>query len=308
MAVFYQNQKLPVFQRSVLTIGTFDGVHHGHRQILNEVVRYAKEIDGESIVVTFEPHPRKLLNPDKPIWLLTTLEQKIQLILEAGIHHVVVVPFTRAFSELSAQEYVEQFLVKQMKPHCIIIGYDHHFGYDRKGNIELLQSYKDIYSFDVKEIPAQLIDEATVSSTKIRNSLLEGRVEDAAAMLGRKYSIKGIVIKGNQLGRTIGYPTANIKTDSEDWLIPSKGVYAVHVQWRQKMLKGMMSIGFNPTVSNENKIHIEVNLFDFQEDIYGEELTIYFESYMRQEEKYSSLDALKNQLAEDKIKALSVLK
>lgn len=304
MAVFYDITKLPAFHNPVITIGTFDGVHLGHRAILEELKRLATERNGESVVLTFEPHPRKLLFPDQPLKLLTPLSQKVALIQEAGIQHVVVIPFTKEFANLSAPEYIEQFLVKNFHPDCIIIGYDHKFGHDRTGDIALLKQYAGAYHYHVDEIPAQLIDAAAVSSTKIRKALNDGHAAEATHMLGRPYSIEGTVIAGAQRGRTIGYPTANIRPADAEQLIPANGVYAVRVRHHGSWLNGMLNIGFNPTVTTEKVRHIEVNLFDFDADIYGETLEIAFISRLRDEKKFGSLDELKTALHHDKEQAL----
>jgi len=307
MAVFYNTDNLPEFKNAVITIGTFDGVHLGHRVILQEVVRHANEINGESVLLTFEPHPRKLLFPDQPLKLLTPLDEKIKLIQAEGIQHIVVVPFTHAFANLSADEYIGDFLVKLFKPESIVIGYDHHFGHDRKGNINLLKQDASKYNYSVFEIPAQLIDEAAVSSTKIRNALNEGQVSEAAHMLGYNYTLNGTVQKGAQLGRTINYPTANLLPSGEDQLIPARGVYAIKVNYNGASYKAMLNIGFRPTVSKELKLHIEAHIFNFNEDIYGKKIELEFIERLRDEQKFASLDELKAQLGKDKETALNIL-
>ncbi|PZF74450.1 bifunctional riboflavin kinase/FAD synthetase [Taibaiella soli] len=307
MAVFYDITKLPAFHNAVITIGTFDGVHLGHRAILGELKRLAAERHGESVVLTFEPHPRKLLFPDQPLKLLTPLSKKVSLIMEAGIQHVVVIPFTKEFANLSATEYIEQFLVKNFHPDCIIIGYDHKFGHDRTGDISLLKQYAGKCHYHVDEIPAQLIDAAAVSSTKIRKALNDGRVAEATHMLGRPYSVEGTVIAGAQRGRTIGYPTANIRPSDPEQLVPANGVYAVRVRHNETWLNGMLNIGFNPTVTTEKIRHIEVNLFDFNADIYNETLEVAFISRLRDEKKFGSLDELKQALHNDKETATQIL-
>lgn len=307
MAVFYNIANIPPFRNAVVTIGTFDGVHLGHRAILEELKRLAATENGESVVITFEPHPRKLLFPDQSLGLLTPLAKKVGLIEEAGIQHIIVVPFTKEFSNLSAGEYIEQFLVKKFSPACIIIGYDHHFGHDRTGDINLLKAFSEQHHYKVDEIPAQLIDAAAVSSTKIRRALSDGHVAEAAHMLGRDYTLEGTVIPGKQLGRTIGYPTANIQPCDADQLIPANGVYAVRVRKDDQWFGGMLSIGFNPTVTNEKKLHIEVNIFNFNEDIYGQNIEIAFVSKLRNEEKFNSLDELIQALHQDKINAIEQL-
>lgn len=307
MAIHYSTDNLPELQHSVITIGTFDGVHMGHRAILKEVADHARKTGGESVLLTFEPHPRKLIFPDKPLHILTPLNKKVTLISAEGIEHIVVVPFTKEFAALSAREYVSEFLVKKFKPRCIVIGYDHHFGHDRKGNIELLKELSSEYDYEVVEISAQLIDHAAVSSTKIRHALEEGHVSHANEMLGRHYTLTGTVLQGEQLGRTIGYPTANIQPSDPDQLIPENGVYAVRVTYKNKSYGAMLNIGYRPTVSNEHKLNIEAHIFDFSGEIYGDELEIEFIQRTRDEQKFNSVDELKQQLAKDKITALEIL-
>jgi riboflavin kinase / FMN adenylyltransferase len=307
MAIYNDILQLPHFKNAVLTIGTFDGVHKGHITILREVVKNALDHAGESIVITFEPHPRKLLFPDQPLKLITPLNQKLRLIEKTGIDHIIVVSFTKEFSELSAKEYIEGFLVRNFNPKTIIIGYDHHFGHDRSGNINLLREYQSEYGYEVVEIPAQIIEEAAVSSTKIRNFINSGHVKEAMQMMGRPYSLEGMVERGQQLGRTLGYPTANVKATDPDQLIPAIGIYAVRVNLHEHIHNGMLSIGFNPTVSSDKKLTIEVNIFDFSADIYGEVLEITFFERLRNEEKFSNLEELKEQLHLDKINSLKIL-
>ncbi len=307
MAVFFNIQHLPDFKNAVLTIGTFDGVHKGHKAILREVVRHAKTVSGESVLLTFEPHPRKLLFPDQPLGIITPLDQKLQLINDTGIEHIVVVPFTKEFSELSAQKYIEQFLVNIFHPHSIVIGYDHRFGQDRIGDLHLLEQYAPIYNYELIEIPEQLIDEAAVSSTKIRNAIREGRMEDARQMLDRNYTIRGTVIHGNKIGRTLGYPTANILPENKEQIIPSLGIYAIQAIYDGRQYNGMLSIGYNPTVTDKKELRIEANLFDFDKEIYGDALEIAFIKKLRDEQKFNSLEALKEQLHKDKEETLRVI-
>lgn len=306
MAVFHEFRDLPVFRNPVVTIGSFDGVHHGHKVILSEVVKEAKAVDGESILVTFEPHPRKIIHPEQPLGLLTAPEQKIRLIEAEGIDHIFVVPFTRDFSMLSAAEYVTDFLLRHFNPHTIVIGYDHHFGHSREGNISLLRTML-APRVRIAEIPAQLIDDAAVSSTKIRNALLKGNVKEAAEMLERPYTFTATVVHGNKLGRTIGYPTANLEPVYADLLIPGIGIYAVKTAVGDKLYNGMMSIGYRPTVTDEKTITIEVNIFDFAEEIYGQRVTVHCIEYLRGEEKFDSLEALTAQIGQDEIRSRAIL-
>ncbi|XZF14347.1 bifunctional riboflavin kinase/FAD synthetase [Chitinophagaceae bacterium MMS25-I14] len=307
MAVYYNIEKIPAFRNAVLTIGTFDGVHQGHKAILKEVVHYARNEGGESVLVTFDPHPRKLLFPNESLMLITPLDEKLRLITEEGIDHIVVVPFTKAFSNMSAAEYIGQFLVKYFHPKHIIIGYDHHFGHDRTGDIALLRSYEQQYGYTVNEIPAQLIEAAAVSSTKIRKAVQEGDVVTAAHMLGREYTLAGKVVRGAQRGRTIGFPTANIRVNEPEQQLPAYGVYAVMVNCNGQSYKGMLNIGFNPTVTDQKITHIEVHIFDFSDDIYDQPIEVAFVARMREEKKFGSLDELKQALHHDQERALQLL-
>jgi riboflavin kinase/FMN adenylyltransferase len=308
MAIYYPGElPQPNLRRPVITIGTFDGVHLGHRLILNEVKRHAAAIGGESMVLTFEPHPRQVLQPEDTVQILTPLPDKLTLITEAGIQHIAVAPFTKEFSRLSAAAYVEDFLVGQFHPAAIVIGYDHHFGHDRGGNISLLNRYSATHHFDVHEIPAHMVRDAAISSSRIRSALQTGDVAGAAQMLGRPYAFRGTVVAGQQLGRTLGYPTANVQLLSGMQLIPAQGVYAVRVSVAGEDYGAMLSIGTRPTVNNDGKISIEAFLFDFSLDIYGQEVVVHFIRRMRDELKFDSLDALKEALRQDEINARKIL-
>ena len=319
MKVYRHTEHLPAFNKAVVTIGTFDGVHLGHQQIIAQLKKEAQRIDGETVLVTFDPHPRKIVS-SKPLQLINTLAEKIELLQQQGIDNLVVVPFTPAFSHLPARAYVEDFLLSRFHPHTVIIGYDHRFGKDRSGDLHLLEEYALKQIFQLIEIPVHLIDEAAISSTKIRDALMRGQVEDAHRFLGYDYFFEGVVVQGNKLGRTIGYPTANLDPQTEDKLIPGNGVYAVLVEIikgragkdaspsavNSSYLKGMMNIGTRPTVDGTNRV-IEVNIFDFDDDIYGATVRVYLKKYLRAEQKFNGLDALKEQLATDRINALDAL-
>lgn len=311
---------LPVFKNSVITIGTFDGVHLGHRQILAQLKSEAARINGETVIITFHPHPRKIINSSQPpIHLINTIQEKIELLEALGIDHLVIVPFDERFSQMSAQAYVEQFLVQKFNPRTIIIGYDHHFGQGRTGNYLLLKEYSGKYGFRLIEISPHIIAENAVSSTRIRKFLEEGDIASANSLLGYDYFFEGVVIEGNQLGRTLGYPTANLEIEDKEKLVPGNGIYVVEALLimlpflqggdqplqtnRGSRLKGMMSIGLRPTIA-DGKFMIEINLFDFNEDIYGKILRVYVRKYLRPESKFDSLEALKDQLAKDKITSL----
>ena len=303
---------LPEFKRAVVTIGTFDGVHMGHRQIIAQLKEEAARIDGETVIITFHPHPRKIVSSvPGDIKLLTTLNEKIRLLEEAGIDHLVVVPFDHAFANQTAEQYVKDFLYAYFKPHSVIIGYDHRFGKGREGNYQLMKDYSKGLGFEVKEISEQIINEIVISSTRIRHALKDNDITTANQFLGYPYFFEGVVIEGNKLGRTIGYPTANLHISSEEKLIPGNGVYAVTVVIREspvvnKIYKGMMNIGLRPTVDGKKKV-IEVNIFDFDADIYGQTLQVHLQHYLRGEVKFNGLDELKEQLRKDKLAAIEVL-
>ncbi|PZP42563.1 MAG: riboflavin biosynthesis protein RibF [Pseudopedobacter saltans] len=300
MRVFRDTDQLPEFNNSVVTIGTFDGVHLGHQKIIAQMKKEADRIGGETVIITFFPHPRKVVKEGSPaVLILTTLAEKISLLDSYGVDNVVVVAFDEKFSNQSASQYIEDFLWKKFRPKCVIIGYDHRFGHGRMGDYKLLESYGNSLGFEVKEIPQQVQNEISISSTKIREALLKGDIKTADNCLGHPYFFEGMVIKGNQLGRTIGFPTANLDTGDPEKLVPENGVYAVKVGLNGKQYLGMMNIGIRPTVGGTSRT-IEVNILDFDKDIYGETLKIDVIAYLRGEQKFAGLDALKSQLAKDR--------
>jgi len=311
MTVYTDIQNLPIFKNAVITIGTFDGVHFGHQQILSLMKSAAKQVNGETVIITFHPHPRKIIGANKaPIYLLNTLDEKINLLEKYDIDHLVIIPFTEKFAQQSAEDYIADFLVNTFHPQTIIIGHDHRFGRDRIGDFQLLEDKALKFGYQVKEIPGYMLNDVTISSTKIREALLNGDIEKAHDLLSYDYYFTGKIVKGNQLGRTIGYPTANIKMMDENKLIPCNGVYSVLVSnenLKINQLGGMMNIGYRPTVEG-NERTIEVNLFNFDQSIYDENLTITLKKYLRSEEKFSGLDKLKIQLEKDKQAALDSLK
>jgi riboflavin kinase/FMN adenylyltransferase len=308
LKVYKSIQEINKITNPVVTIGTFDGVHSGHRQIIDRLNKSKIEIGGESFIFTFHPHPRQVLFPNQnDLKLLTLTDEKLHLLEQAGIDHVLVFPFTKEFSRLSAQAYVKNILVDAIGVKKLIIGYDHKFGNNRKGNIETLKKYAVAYNFLVEEIPAHEIDNSNVSSTKIRKALELGDIQTARNFLGYNYFISGAVVEGKKLGRTLGYPTANIEVADETKLIPQNGVYAVTTIVDNIRYKGMMSIGLNPTTDTDNKVKIEVNIFNFDKEIYGKIVAVHFHKQLRSEEKFNSLSDLKKQLDEDKKNALSVL-
>lgn len=296
------------FGQTVVTIGTFDGVHKGHQTILQQLKNKSREKQLPGVVITFDPHPRELLHPEQPIQLLNTLEEKIQLFERHGIEHLVIVPFTRAFSLLSAEDYVEKFLVHYFHPAVIIIGYDHHFGHDRKGDIHLLENLQHQYGYTLEEIPPQVVEQVTISSTRIREYLARGEIELANALLGYPYSLSGVVVRGDQIGRKLGYPTANLQIGDSRKLIPAEGVYAATAQIDDDQLcrKGMLNIGYRPTFKGK-ELRIEMHIFDFSGDIYGHRIRIYLHAYIRPDQYFESAEALRRQMDRDKIAALERL-
>jgi riboflavin kinase/FMN adenylyltransferase len=290
-------------KKTILTLGTFDGVHFGHKKILEKLTQNTENGKYESLVLTFFPHPRMVLQEDSDIKLLNTIDEKIDLLDKIGIQNLVIHPFDEKFSRLTAEEFVKNILVDQFHIHKIIIGHDHRFGRNRTANIEDLKTFGKQYNFEVEEISAQEIKEVSVSSTKIRQALSEGKISLANEYLGYNYSLTGIVAKGKQLGRTIGFPTANIQLEENFKLIPKNGVYIVKSTIESKMVLGMMNIGNNPTVEGKNQT-IEINFFDFNEDLYGQKITVSLLERIRSEQKFESVSLLKEQLEKDKNTAL----
>jgi riboflavin kinase / FMN adenylyltransferase len=319
MQVHRDISNLPSFKNAGITIGTFDGVHTGHLQIINQLKKEAALINGETVIITFDPHPRMIINKSKNegIKLLNTLPEKIELLQKQNIDHLVIVPFTFEFSEQSAEEYIKDFLVEKFHPHSLIIGYDHRFGKNRQGDYKLLEAYQSTFNFRVIEIPEHVLHHIIISSTRIREALEKKDIATANEYLGYPYFFEGNVIEGDKLGRTLGYPTANIEVTDTNKLIPANGVYAVevsividkdivHQTSYIKHLKGMMNIGFRPTVGGTKKV-IEINIFDFDESIYNQTIRVYVNYFLRDEVKFNGLEALKDQLALDKINASQLL-
>ena len=307
MKVYTNIEDFKSAENPVVTTGTFDGVHLGHQKIISRLKDVAKEEQGETVLLTFYPHPRMVLFPeDNELKLLNTQSEKIGLLEKFGIDHLIIYPFTKEFSRLTSVEFVRNILVNTIKTKRLVIGYNHHFGRNREGSFEHLKEYGPIYGFDVEEIPAKDIDHIEVSSTKIRNSLQTGDVSTALNYLGHDYSLSGKVVPGKQLGRTIGYPTANILTEDKYKLIPADGVYAVKVKHNNEVYGGMLNIGENPTIPGKGR-SVEVNIFEFKKDIYNEEITVYFMERLRNEKKFSDLHALQKQLAIDMINSKRVL-
>jgi riboflavin kinase/FMN adenylyltransferase len=290
-------------KKTIVTLGTFDGVHLGHTAILDKICTIAKQENLESVLLTFFPHPRLIISNDSEIKMLNTMAEKAMLLEQKGIQNFIIHPFDKLFSELSPREFVEQVLIKQLNIQKIIIGYDHKFGKNRAADFNDLIVFGKEFGFEVEEISAKQVNEVSVSSTKIRDSLLEGKVSLANEYLGYAYMLSGIVVKGNQLGRTIGFPTANIEIPESYKLIPKYGVYLVTAIVNKKAVFGMMNIGIKPTLG-ENLISIEVHLLHFSEDIYGQKIQVNVIERLREEQKFESFEALKLQLEVDKINAL----
>ncbi|NNV55314.1 bifunctional riboflavin kinase/FAD synthetase [Panacibacter sp. KCS-6] len=309
MQVHQLSDILPQFKNAVITIGTFDGVHTGHQQIIAQLKQEAAAINGETVIITFHPHPRKVI-ASKPIFMLNTLAEKIELLEAKGIDHLVVVAFNDDFARQSAEAYVKDFLFARFHPHTVIIGYDHRFGRDRQGDYQLLETYGKELGFAVKDIPEHVLNNITVSSTKIRSALFENDIVTANECLGYDYFFEGMVVEGNKLGRTIGYPTANLLIENEEKLIPGNGVYAVTATLATAdgffTHNAMMNIGVRPTVDGTKRM-IEVNIFDFDADIYGKTVRVSLKKYLRGEVKFNGLPALQAQLALDKLAALQYL-
>lgn len=285
---------------AIVTIGTFDGVHLGHQTILKDMVRVAKEIKGESVVVTFYPHPRQVLRiDDGNLRFITTQEEKIRLLENIGIDNLIIVNFTEEFSRLSSESFITDYVIKNISPVKIVVGYDHHFGNNRKGDFNLLNDLGERYNIEVQRIPAKDVENIAVSSTKIRHSLQQGDVSYANKLLGYHYAYFGKVVDGAKIGRELGYPTANVYVDREYRLIESPGVYATYIEIDKIIYKSMTYIGNKPTLDKNEKESVEVHIFDFNDDIYGKYVKIRFVKKIREEQKFKDLETLKHQIQID---------
>jgi riboflavin kinase/FMN adenylyltransferase len=293
-------------EKTIVTIGTFDGIHIGHQKILKNLIRTANNEGKKSVLLTFFPHPRMVLQKENKILLLNTIKEKSGLLEKMGLDYLIIHPFSREFSRLTALDFVRDILVNKLNTSRLIIGYDHHFGKNREGNIHQLKEYSLLYDFKVEEIPAQDIDDVSVSSTKIRTALKDGNLKTANNYLGYHYMLNGTVVSGKKLGGTIGFPTANIEIKEPYKLIPKTGVYIIRTYINTILYTGMMNIGFNPTVLGKHQT-IEAHLFDFNEDLYGKEITIEFIYFLREEHKFESVEELVIQLNIDKENAISYL-
>jgi len=291
---------------TIVTIGTFDGVHIGHQKIIEKVVQTAKKSNKKSVLLTFFPHPRMVLQKDSNIELINTIDERAALLAKTGLDYLIIHPFSKSFSRLTALDFVRDILVNQLNISKLIIGYDHHFGKNREGNLEQLTEYSYLYDFEVEEIPAQDINDVSVSSTKIRRALSEKNIKTANKYLGYNFMLSGTVVNGKQLGGKIGYPTANIHVEESYKLIPKTGVYIVKSTIQNSAVFGMMNIGFRPTINGKHQT-IEVHFFDFNEDLYAQNITVEILYFLRDEEKFNSVETLISQLEIDKSNALNYL-
>ncbi|TNE52736.1 MAG: bifunctional riboflavin kinase/FAD synthetase [Bacteroidetes bacterium] len=308
MRVFTDLKQLPSFRNTVLTIGSFDGVHTGHRRILDQVQALARTHNCQSVVLTFEPHPRAVLNPNDPAFkLITTSEEKIRVLEQCGIDNVVLVPFTLDFARQSARQYVEEFFISLFHPRYVVIGYDHRFGANREGNIEFLRKYEREGNFELFEIPAQEVDAITVSSTKIRKALEEARIVQANRLLGYPYFFTGTVVPGNQIGRQLGFPTANVHISDRYKLIPPHGIYAAQVSLDDRLYDAMLYIGQRPTIAGTTGKSVEVNILDFDGDLYGKKISVEVLDFIRPDKRLDGMEALRAQIEADKVEILKRL-
>lgn len=300
MKVYQDLNEFKPVRNAVVTIGTFDGVHVGHQHILSKLREIASEIGGETVILTFFPHPRMILHPeDQNLKLISTMAEKAELLEKAGIDHLIITPFTRDFSNLTAEEYIQKVLIDKIGTKRIVVGYDHRFGKDRQGGLAELIEKGPVHGFEVLEIPEQDIHAIAVSSTQVRKAILAGEVTLAHEFLGYPFMITGKVVRGDQIGRSLGYPTANLFVEEAYKLIPADGIYAAQVSVGTRKFSGMAYIGHRPTINGMYR-NIEVNIFDFDEDIYDETIRIHFLHFLRGDEKFSSLEDLKVQLGKDK--------
>jgi len=291
----------------IVTTGTFDGVHCGHMEILNRLKTLAKERGGETVLVSFHPHPRTVIHPDVDTKLIHTIDEKIERLEKAGIDHFVIIPFTNEFSRTSSLEFVRDILIQKLNTKILVIGYDHQFGRNREGSIIDLEEFALTYDFEIEQIPVQTFEDINISSTKIRKALADGDIDMANQYLGYEFFLTGNVVHGQKMGKLIGFPTANIDVHNNNKLIPTNGVYAVQVRIDKKCFGGMLNIGSKPTVSDGNQRSIEVHIFNFNQDLYGKEISVHFKRRIRSEQKFDGVQALGNQLELDKASALEIL-
>ncbi len=309
MKIHHQSLSFPRPSQAVVTTGTFDGVHLGHKTIVDRLIESARQIEGESVVVTFDPHPRQVLYPnDQSLKLLQSIEEKAARLEALGVDHLLVLKFDKAFSELSSDTFIRNILVDAVGTRKLVVGYDHHFGKNREGSFESLRKQGLIHGFTVEEIPAHDIDQVSVSSTAIRKALMLGDIKTANSYLGYAYSLSGEVVQGNQMGRQLGFPTANLRISNPLKLIPAIGVYAVTVVIQNRTFNGMLNIGYRPTLTEDLMLTSEVHILDFSEDIYGESIQVRFMDRLRDEKRFTGKDELIQQLQEDRFQVAQLLK
>ncbi|MES2456385.1 MAG: bifunctional riboflavin kinase/FAD synthetase [Bacteroidota bacterium] len=300
MKIYNHFSEFKKLDKAAVTIGTFDGVHYGHQKIIKRLCELARSSGGESVILTFFPHPRLIIDPEnQDLKMINTISEKAKILSDLGVDHLIITPFTRDFSNLGPDEYIKNILVDTIGVKNLIVGYDHRFGKDRKGGMKELLEFSELFDFNIEEIQEQDINDVAVSSTKIRKALLNGEVALAASYLGYHFSLSGQVVKGDKIGRTIGYPTANIFIEETYKLIPSDGIYAVTVEMNHEVFKGMAYIGQRPTINGMTR-NIEVNIFDFNREIYGQDIKMNFLEFLRYDVKFTGLEALKDQLHKDK--------
>ncbi|MDD5571703.1 MAG: bifunctional riboflavin kinase/FAD synthetase [Bacteroidales bacterium] len=307
MKIFNNIEKFPDFKNPVITVGTFDGVHRGHQKIIEMLKSSAKELKGESVVITFEPHPRLALYlAGREIELLSTKDEKLGLLEKYGIQNTIIFDFTTEFAKMKYDEFIKEILIEKIKAKKLVVGFNHHFGFNREGNFEFLTQLSKTYNFGIEKAEQVDVNGVSVSSSKVREALLSGDIKLANDYLGYDYILTGKVVGGNKLGRNIGFPTANIQIEEASKLIPKNGVYAVVIEFDKKLFKGMLNVGIRPTF-NFNMRTIEVNIFDFEDDIYNKQIKISFKERIRDEMKFLTIDALKEQINSDKIKCKNIL-
>jgi riboflavin kinase/FMN adenylyltransferase len=307
MKVHYGFESYKNIKNPIVTVGTFDGVHYGHQKIIQRLQKIAKKNNGESVLLTFDPHPRKVLFNDQGLKLIHNIDEKINILKNLGLDHLVIYPFTKYFSKFTAKRYIDELLIKELMTHTLVIGYDHHFGNDREGNIGLLKKHEKSNPFNLEEIKAHEIEEIKVSSTKVRRAIEKGNIHLVRDYCGHYYEFSGKVIHGNGIGKTIGTATANIQLKSNEKIIPLDGVYAVICQIGNVDFKGIMNIGYKPTVNEGKKRTIEIHLFNFEKDIYGLNIRAKVIERIRDEVKFNSIEELKIQISKDNNKAKTIL-
>ncbi|MBK7570632.1 MAG: bifunctional riboflavin kinase/FAD synthetase [Bacteroidia bacterium] len=307
MNVYNSIDNFPGSANAVVTIGTFDGVHIGHQQIIRNLRKLAAETHGETVLLTFFPHPRMVLQPDdNDLKLITTMVEREELLRSFGIDHLIIQPFDKEFSRISATEFVRDQLMQKIGMKTLVIGYDHHFGRNREGSYKDLEEMAPVYGFRLEEINEQVINHIAVSSTKVRKALLEGDIDSANQLLGHRFSFRGKVVMGDKIGRTLGFPTANIEIPEAYKLVPAEGIYAVQIRIGQQLKKGMLYIGTRPVV-NGKSLRIEVNIFEFDQEIYNQEIQVMFVSRIRGDLPFTDINALKEKMKEDKVIATKLL-